>query len=80
LLGAAIVVGLAFAAGACGDDSPYVQKDAGPDPVVTFTSYVIDLVNNHTDSSAPVPYTDFKDLPDPDGEANNTAAYGSLFP
>ena len=79
--GLAIVFGIVSAA--CGDDSPYVPKDGGSDgsqPGATFTSYVIDLVNNHADDPAPASYADFKDLPDPDGDANNTAAYTSLFP
>ena len=78
----AIVVGLA----ACGpDDHLTVSKDAGTGsdggPAgTTLTSYVIDLVNNHTSDTAPRPYTDFGSLPDPDGDTNNTAAYRSLFP
>jgi hypothetical protein len=78
----AIIVGLA----ACGpDDHLRVSNDggAGSDggpPSATLTSYVIDLVNNHTNDTAAKPYAEFGSLPDPDGDTNNTAAYQSLFP
>jgi hypothetical protein len=54
-------------------------SDGGP-PAGTLTSYVIDLINNHSSDTAPRPYSEFGSLPDPDGDSNNTSAYGSLFP
>jgi hypothetical protein len=83
LLGIALVCGLGLASAACGDDTPFVPKDdAGidaPNPAATFTTFVLDLVNNHTNDPTPATYDSFKDLPDPDGDANNTTAYQSLF-
>jgi hypothetical protein len=73
LLGVAIVFGLG-----CGDDSPYVPQDAGPDEQ-TLTTFVIDLITNHTDDTAPVSYEAFKDLPDPDADNNNVNAFDGLF-
>ena len=83
----AIAVAFGLAAGACGPDNKlHVADDAGvgsgsdagmPN---TLTSYVIDLVNNHTSDPAPAPYSAFGSLPDPDGSNNNTGAYSSLFP
>ena len=70
-----VVVVLGFG---CGDDSPYVPQDAGPDPQ-TLTAFVIDLINNHSDDPAPVAYDAFKDLPDPDGDTNNVTAFQGLF-
>ena len=67
---AALAIALGFGAAACVDEHPYVP---------TFTEYVIDLVNNHSDDREPAAYERFKDLPDPDGDANNTEAYASLF-
>jgi len=61
----------ALAASACIDEHPYVP---------TLTEYVIDLVEHHSDDPKPASYDAFKDLPDPDGDANNTAAYDRLFP
>lgn len=83
---------LALALAACGDntsngkqdagiDGPKSTPDASPDapPAATFTSFVIDLVKNHTaDTTAAVPYTSFQALPDPD--TNNGSAYNPLFP
>ena len=84
LLGGVIAVGLALASSACGDDSPYVPADgsgSGSDSGAgTLTAFVIDLIQNHTNDPTPAAYTDFSTLPDPDGSANNTAAYASLFP
>jgi len=88
LLGIAIAVAFGLAAGACGPDNKlHVADDAGVgpgsdggQPNATLTSYVIDLVNNHTSDPAPAPYTAFGSLPDPDGSNNNTGAYSSLFP
>ena len=74
----AVAVGLGLASGACGDDSPYVPQDAGPDDQ-TFTTFVIDLVMNHMDDPAPVAHETFKDLPDPDGDNNNASAFDQLF-
>ena len=81
LLGVAIVLGFA----ACGDDSPYVPKDDAavepdaPDDNAAFTKFVIDLVKNHGADVTPADYDSFKGLPDPDGDNNNTSAYGELF-
>jgi len=66
----AFVIGFGLGTSACIDEKPYVPS---------FTEFVIDLVNNHGDDQKPVTYDDFKDLPDPDGDTNNTAAYDSLF-
>jgi hypothetical protein len=77
-----LVLAIGFAA-ACGDDTPYVPKDGGPTPdapmATTLTSYVIDLIENHSSDQTPAAYADFQNLPDPDGDTNNTAAYSSLF-
>lgn len=80
LLAGAIAVALAFAS-ACGDDHPYVPAD-GPGSgggSGTLTAFVIDLIENHSSDPTPAAYSDFSTLPDPDGSANNTAAYASLF-
>ena len=66
----AFVIGFGLGTSACIDEKPYVPS---------FTEFVIDLVNNRSDDQKPVAYEDFKDLPDPDGDTNNTAAYDSLF-
>jgi hypothetical protein len=83
LLGLAIAVGLGLTAAACGDDSPFVPSDGqgsgSGSGSATFTSFVLDLVNNHTVDPAPADYSTFKDLPDPDGDNNNGSAYDSLF-
>jgi hypothetical protein len=81
----AIFAGLGLALAACGDDTPFVPKDGGPgsdggNPNATLTSYVIDLITNHSADQAPAAYADFKDLPDPDGDTNNGSAYSPLFP
>jgi hypothetical protein len=82
-----------FAAAACGDDTKGNNPDSGVDPnpdgnvdpdapvtEANFTTYVIDLVVNKTaNDTAPRPYSEFEALPDPDGDANNTAAYATLF-
>jgi hypothetical protein len=55
-------------------------SDAPPPPAATLTSYVIDLVTNHTTATElPRPFTEFASLPDPDGANNNLTAYQSLF-
>lgn len=46
----------------------------------TLTTFVIDLIENHTDNGPPAPFSMFEALPDPDGDANNTGAYDPLFP
>ena len=77
-----LAIGMGLALSACGPGDHLTVGDAGSDggpPGGTLTSYVIDLVTNHTDNSAPRPYSEFSTLPDPDGDTNNTAAYGSLF-
>ncbi|HEY3801037.1 MAG TPA: hypothetical protein VGL61_00465 [Kofleriaceae bacterium] len=80
LLAGALAVALAFAS-ACGDDHPYVPAD-GPGSgggSGTLTAFVIDLIENHSSDPTPAAYSDFSTLPDPDGSANNTAAYATLF-
>jgi hypothetical protein len=75
------VMSLAIGAlGACGDDTPYVPQD-GPTGggSGTYTAFVIDLVMNHSADPTPAAYDTFSALPDPDGDANNQAAYASLF-
>ena len=87
LLGLALAVGLGLAASACGGDNPYVPSDGqgsgsgsgSGSGAATFTSYVIDLITNHSSDQTPASYADFKDLPDPDGDNNNGSAYDSLF-
>ena len=74
LLQLAIVCGLA----ACGPEDHLTVGDANGSDSATLTSYVIALVQ--TTDGAPRPYSEFASLPDPDGDANNTAAYGRLFP
>ena len=78
-----LAIGIGLALTACGPDDHLTVRDAGADagpPAGPLTSYVIDLVDNHTSETAPPrPYSEFGSLPDPDGDANNTAAYGSLF-
>jgi hypothetical protein len=80
LLVGVLGVGLALAS-ACGDDHPYVPADGGGSNAGsgTLTAFVIDLIENHTDDPTPADYSTFSTLPDPDGTANNTAAYDSLF-
>jgi hypothetical protein len=73
-----LAIGMGLALSACGPDDHLTVGDAGP-PGNTLTSYVIDLINNHTSDPTPRPYAEFSTLPDPDGDTNNTAAYGSLF-
>lgn len=60
-----------------GLDAP---TDAPPDaPPVSFTAFVIDLVQNKTSNTTnPVPFASFVDLADPD--QNNQNAYNTLFP
>lgn len=78
-----LAIGIGLALSACGPSDHLTVGDAGTDggpPGNTLTGYVIDLITNHTDeTSAPRPYSEFSSLPDPDGDTNNTAAYGSLF-
>lgn len=84
-----MVLAVALAAGACGDDDPTNRPDAGEEPDAmpdaamppeTFTSFVIDQITNQTLSTTePVPFATFAALPDPDGAMNNTDAYTSLF-
>jgi hypothetical protein len=81
--GLILVLGLASAA--CGDDTPFVPSDGNGSGSgsgsgsATFTSYVIDLIQNHSTDQQPAAYTDFATLPDPDGDNNNGSAYSSLF-
>jgi hypothetical protein len=64
------------------DGPPEVTPDAPPDAPptpATLTSYVIDLVTNHTaDDTAARPYSEFNTLQDPD--TMNGSAYAPLFP
>jgi len=78
---------VAMLAAACGDDNPSlagtdgIGSGSGSGSDATLTSYVIDLVTNHTTATdLAKPYTDFSTLPDPDGIANNGSAYNPLFP
>ena len=65
------------APGDAGADSPVVMPDA-PVTAATLTSFVIDLVQHHTNASdSPAAYSDFASLPDPDG--SNGSAYAPLF-
>lgn len=80
LLQLAVVLPLVLAA--CGPDDHLkvggdagMGSDAGP-PTANLTTYVIDLINHHSSDTAPRPYSEFGSLPDPDGDSNNTAAYG----
>lgn len=86
----ALAAGLALAA--CGDDNSSAPIDAppaidaGPDAAIdapidasTFTTFVIDQIQNQTTATAtPAPYATFAPLPDPDSA--NPAAYAPLFP
>lgn len=85
----ALVVAMVLAA--CGGDHAKPMPDAPVQPMpdaplpdapptpVTLTSYVIDLVVNHTaDNTGARPYTEFQTLPDPD--TMNGSAYAPLFP
>lgn len=86
-----ILLALVLAVAACGDDSPAVPPDSPTQPGdgggsgsgsdnPTLTSYVIDLVTHHTTATETArAYSEFSTLPDPDGTANNTSAYASLF-
>ncbi len=85
-----IALVLAVALLACGDNNKAVIPDGpqaidaavdAPMAAATLTTYVIDLITNHTSSTIlPHPFSEFSTLPDPDGVSNNTAAYNSLFP
>jgi ABC-type phosphate/phosphonate transport system substrate-binding protein len=88
-LAAVVVAACAIGAAACGDGNSD-KPDAAPNPIdapvdapvtpVNLTSYVTDLVKNQTmDTTAPKAFGEFSTLPDPDGDANNTSAYDSLF-
>jgi len=71
---------VACVVGACGDDTPYVPQDAPTGGGSgTYTAFVIDLLMNHGNDAVPAAYTTFSALPDPDGDANNQAAYAGLF-
>lgn len=76
-----------LASAACGDDGTSTDTDANPTPDanidappdVTFTSFVLDLIQNQTAANTdPKPYADFESLPDPDKD--NPNAYEALFP
>jgi hypothetical protein len=79
---------VAMLAAACGDDNPSLggmdgmgSGSGSGSGSATLTSYVIDLVTNHTTATELAkPYTDFSTLPDPDGDSNNGSAYAPLFP
>lgn len=74
-----LAIVIVFGFGACGDDSPYVPQDDGGMEEQTLTTFVIDLIDNHTGDPAPVAFDAFKDLPDPDGDNNNVTAFAGLF-
>ena len=85
-----VVMGVVMAVAACGDDGGTPAIDAGPDAAIdapidappdgsTFTTFVIDQIQNQTTATAtPAPYATFAPLPDPDSA--NPAAYAPLFP
>jgi hypothetical protein len=92
----AFAVLFVLVAAACGDngnhqtpaDSPTTPGDgsntpgdgSNVQPPATLTSYVVDLVLNHTTTLEEArAYDEFKALPDPDGDLNNGSAYSSLF-
>jgi len=74
LLQLAIACGLA----ACGPQDHLTAGDASGSDAATLTAYVLQLVQS-PEMGTPRPYSEFGSLPDPDGDANNTAAYRSLF-
>ncbi len=71
---------------ACGDDGTPADPDANtPDADIdapataTFTSYVLDLIQNQTASNTDSkPFSEVEALPDPDRDNEN--AYEALFP
>ena len=72
---------------ACGDNQipPAGHGDAGTDApgAATLTSFVIDLIQNHTaDNTQPVAFDQFATLPDPDLDNADPkqGGYSSLFP
>lgn len=93
-VGRLLLVLVIAGAAACGDnnggdgnvdgnnpDAPVNPDAPNPDapPPATFTTYVIDLVENQTAGNTdPRPFTEFSDLDDPD--LDNPAAYEPLFP
>ena len=80
-----IALALLIALAACGDNIKVTSdgaagSDSGMNPSTNLTTYVTDLVLNHTTATdIAKPYTDFSTLPDPDGDANNGSAYSALF-
>jgi hypothetical protein len=83
-----LILVVVLAASACGDDNRPATPDSvtpgdgsNNPPNATLTSYVIDLVTNHTGAQeASRPYAEFSTLADPDGGSNNRTAYQPLFP
>lgn len=79
---------IAVAIVACSSSSDHGTSDSGTPgdgsgsgSSGTFANFVIDLVENQTsDTTTPVAFASFSTLPDPDGDANNTAVFGPLFP
>lgn len=84
---------LLVGAAACGDDKQQTT-DGGTDPDSmgsgsgsdggvedpTFTTYVIDMIENGTsDTATTKSFDEFSSLPDPDADSNNTTAYAPLF-
>ncbi|MDQ3367780.1 MAG: hypothetical protein M3680_20340 [Myxococcota bacterium] len=75
-----------LALAACGDNikagggTPDATPD-GPGPGDgTFTSFVIDLIQNQTaDNTEPVPFATFATLPDPALDDPTPSAYAPLF-
>jgi hypothetical protein len=91
-LGGLLAMALLVAATACGSSGNNGKKDSsvdspktidgptdGSSAPATFTTFVINLVENVPANSTPAAFASFSTLPDPDGEDNNTAAYSSLF-
>jgi hypothetical protein len=80
-----IALALLIVLAACGDNIKVTSdgaggSDSGIGPNANLTTYVTDLVLNHTTATdIAKPYTDFSTLPDPDGDANNGSAYSALF-
>lgn len=79
-----IVGAVLFAAAGCDGGSTkgstHEDETGSGDSHASFTAFVIDLIDAHTvDDTAPVSFSEFESLPDPDAESNNLDAYQSLF-
>ena len=84
-----LALGLLLTIAACGDNLRATATGGsdggtdGPHHASNLTTFVIDLIENHTDDHArPVAFDAFATLPDPD--VNNadpkTGGYATLFP